>query len=165
MERQRMAHMDLTRCWSRAFCVVGLIGLLSISPAWGATAQQVEDAINKAKAYLDGLEKNGSWEASLPEGKGYQKDFEKGGLTALVTYALLAAGENPSDPRIHRAVAYLLKNTTEGTYAVSMRCQVWLSLGYPLKPEIKRAMVRPWRFEDARGGQSVLWLHAQRSGF
>ena len=49
-----------------------------------------------------------------------------GGYTALGTYALLASGESPNDPRIKAAVEFLKQADIVGIYAVAMRCQVWL---------------------------------------
>lgn len=61
-------------------------------------------------------------------------DFESrasrdhGGLTALVTYALLAAGESYQDPRLKGAVEFLERVNITGTYARSLRAHVWASL-------------------------------------
>ena len=49
-----------------------------------------------------------------------------GGYTAVSTYALLAAGESPNDPRIKSAVTFLKHCDMVGVYAVAMRLQVWL---------------------------------------
>jgi hypothetical protein len=37
----------------------------------------------------------------------------------LSTYALLAAGEDPQDPRIEKAVAFLRNADMVGTYAIA----------------------------------------------
>jgi hypothetical protein len=42
--------------------------------------------------------------------------------------ALLAAGENPQDPRLAPAVDFLKKADIVGTYALGVRCQVLLLL-------------------------------------
>mgnify|MGYP005851290669 CR=1 FL=1 len=49
-------------------------------------------------------------------------------LTAIATYALLASGENPNDPRIKQAVAFLMEADIVGIYALGMRAQVWTYL-------------------------------------
>ena len=51
-----------------------------------------------------------------------------GGITALITYSLLAAGENPQDPNIIAAVDFLKKAKIGGVYALGLRMQVWLLL-------------------------------------
>src|SRR5688500_2118567 len=98
--------------------------------------QRVDEAISKAKVWLYSQQKDGNWERSL-EGMGEHGD-QKTGYTALVTYALLAAGESPNDPRIQKAVEFLLKNDTTGVYALGLRCQVWYFLRQ--SPEVKAAM-------------------------
>ena len=65
------------------------------------------------------------WEpAKLPTGESKQR----GGYSALVVLALLSAGETFQDPRLRDAVSYLEKVGMDGTYAVSMRANVWAML-------------------------------------
>ena len=65
------------------------------------------------------------WEpAKLPTGESKQR----GGYSALVVLALLSAGETFQDPRLRDAVSYLEKVGMDGTYAVSMRANVWALL-------------------------------------
>lgn len=80
----------------------------------------VSPVIERAKAYLYKVQQNGLWEPSTnlsPEADG--------GLTALATYALLAAGENPQDPRLAKAVAYLKTLQSPNVYVQGMRAQIW----------------------------------------
>src|SRR3982751_4680032 len=63
----------------------------------------VESALGKAKAFLFARQINGNWEDAA-QGV-YQNDNsynggQWGGITALATYALLAAGENPQEARM-----------------------------------------------------------------
>lgn len=48
-----------------------------------------------------------------------------GGHTALATYTLLAAGEEPQSPRIQKSVDWLMGADIVGTYALGMRANVW----------------------------------------
>ncbi|HUB24970.1 MAG TPA: DUF4159 domain-containing protein [Tepidisphaeraceae bacterium] len=82
---------------------------------------------------------------SRPESPYYQygkvSGGQWGGLTALATYSLLAAGENPHDPRLARAIAFLKIADLRGIYAIAMRAQVWPYLNRN-DPQIHRAMAR-----------------------
>lgn len=134
--------------------------LLSMAALWvcmmapgarGATAQEVDTAIKKAVKFLyeKQNEVTGSWEevakpaptTPVNEIKGGQW----GGMTALVTYSLLAAGENPRDPRLKKAVDFLLRaDGMRGIYALGMRAQVWqfLPRDEPNKGLLERAIRR-----------------------
>ncbi|MEM7809091.1 MAG: hypothetical protein AAF561_13360, partial [Planctomycetota bacterium] len=70
-------------------------------------------------------------------------DGQWGGLTSIVTYALLAAGEDPSEnPKLQAAINGLTQAQIEGVYALGMRAQVWHNL--PPRPEYQRAMARDY---------------------
>ena len=47
------------------------------------------------------------------------------GLTAISTYALLAAGKNQTDKRLSSAIEFLVQNPSQGIYASACRCLVW----------------------------------------
>ncbi len=65
------------------------------------------------------------WEPTkLPTGESKQR----GGYSALVVLALLSAGETFQDPRLRDAVSYLETVGMDGTYAVSIRANVWAML-------------------------------------
>jgi hypothetical protein len=101
--------------------------------ATAATPEQIDAAIEKGKAYV--------FSQQLPAGR-WEKDAQRvgtdhaswvgrqgdtwGGYTALSTYALLAAGESPSNPKIKAAVEFLKRADIVGVYAIAMRLQVWL---------------------------------------
>jgi hypothetical protein len=88
----------------------------------------VEQAIRKAVAYLYKTQKGDNWEV-VPRrmgDTGYKVDETQwGGLTAMATYALLAAGESPQNPQVARAIAFLDKSEITGTYAMGMKLQIW----------------------------------------
>ena len=111
-----------------------------------ATPAEVEAAIAKGKQFLYSLQRpEGRWEPD-PQRKGNKHgDHPKmqgqswGGYSALATYALLAAGESPQDPRVTKAVNFLKGADITGTYSLGIRCQVWNHL--PPSPEM-RALAR-----------------------
>jgi hypothetical protein len=104
----------------------------------------VDDVVARAVKYLYQIQnrETGSWEVVPKPVNGDGPDVKGkqwGGLTAMATYALLAAGENPQDPRLARSITWLLENNLTGTYAVGLRSQVW-----PFLPEKhpQRALIR-----------------------
>ena len=86
----------------------------------GATSDQVEQALAKAKKYVYSQHKHGNWEKSVkPEEKSDDKlvNSQWGGQTAIAAYALLASGENPNtEPRLAEAIDFLKKARLGGTY-------------------------------------------------
>ncbi len=116
-----------------------LVLLVSAATLWAstATAQQdqkaeeskpirfsdeaVDKAIANARKYLwsQYQEKEGHWK---PRGS------YPGGHTALVTYALLSAGESPQKAEMKRAIEWLAKVKMVKTYSLGLRAQVWAML-------------------------------------
>ncbi len=106
---------------------------------------EIEKALNRAKAYLYAQQKNGNWDIPargkppVPNAKGevnvmdIQNSSQWGGLSALATYALLASGEKDQDARMLQAVEWLEKADIKGTYGIAMRAQVWNSM-----PNVKK---------------------------
>jgi hypothetical protein len=93
-----------------------------------APADPIEAAIHRGVEYLYKVQKGDNWEvSSTPRGDDAAKvdGAQWGGLTAMATYALLAAGESPQDPRVARAIAWLDKAQVMGTYAMGMKLQIW----------------------------------------
>ncbi len=135
--------------------------MLVAAPASAATPEQVETALNKAKAWLYAQQNaDGNWEKSpkpISTERNNQSGGQWGGRTAIATYALLASGESPQDPRILRAVEFLKQADIQGIYAVAMRAQVWYFL--PQTRETQHFMTRDAKFllnnvqtkDDARG--------------
>ena len=101
--------------------------LAAPAAARAATPAQIDQAITKAVSYLYARElPEKNWEFPSDPPHFYapgSRNFT--GRTALVTYALLAAGEHPTDPRLAGAIEFLERNPTNGTYAVGVRTQVW----------------------------------------
>ena len=119
--------------------LVALAGVASALPAGAATPREVEQAIANGKAYLYSLQRpDGSWPEPMPDDKGDGKHF--GGWTAIATYALLAAGESPQDPRMQKAVRWLGNADIQGIYSLGLRAQVWTFL--PLTNDVKQAVAR-----------------------
>ncbi|HSI32143.1 MAG: DUF4159 domain-containing protein [Phycisphaerae bacterium] len=128
------------RLWT---CVAALVvvGAVVAPASRGATPQQVEEAIKKAKEHLLNAQKAGNWEAVParrpeprpgPRGEVLITDIinssQYGGETALITYALIAAGESPQEPRIAAALKWLATQDLNGTYSAAMRAQIWYLL-------------------------------------
>lgn len=116
----------------RAFSVFALalalagVGLIPL-PARAASDEQVQSAMNKAKDYLYKIQQpNGLWEFG-----GLEHDAQ-GGLTAIATYSLLAAGESPSSTKLTQALAYLKKLNSGNVYVLGVRAQIWAFLGQTL---------------------------------
>lgn len=121
---------------------IAVVVLTCVGSARAASPRDVDEAISHAKEYLYSIQSNGNWEPvderldppkNMRSRAGY--DWVKSppggqwtGQTAIVVYALLAAGENPHDERLEPAIDFLRKNPTQGVYASAMRAQVWLLL-------------------------------------
>ena len=110
---------------------VALMGLVGPSCMGAVSSDEVEGAIKRAKEFLYSKQKQGNWEAAplgMINNDNSPTSGQWGGVTALVTYALLAAKESPQDARIVAAVEFLKKANIRGTYALGLRMQVWLLL-------------------------------------
>ncbi|MBI2826283.1 MAG: DUF4159 domain-containing protein [Planctomycetia bacterium] len=87
------------------------------------TAEQVREAIDRGVAFLKREQrKDGSWSEIGPQ--------VPGGITGLVTLALLNAGVPADDPQIHVALAYLRKIPPTSNYSVALQTMVF-SLAEP----------------------------------
>ena len=86
-----------------------LFMLVPLIPARAAVNHdQIEDALKRAReALLASQNKDGNWEESPPPKHVDERNGDRidggqwGGATALATYALLAAGENPQFKVVH----------------------------------------------------------------
>jgi hypothetical protein len=107
--------------------------LLAFTPlCFAATPEQVEIAIERGKNRLYALQTQaGHWEGDLA-------GTHVGGFTAMATYALLAAGEPPQDPRVEAGISWLVKNDIGLVYALGLRSQIWSLI--PMTDERKRAV-------------------------
>jgi len=129
----------------RVFTIVTAVLMAVAAPASAATPEQIDAALAKAKAWLYKAQKpDGTWEQSdAPQANqvaNSQTGGQWGGRTAIATYALLAAGESPQDPRLAKAIEFLKKADIRGTYALALRAQVWYFL--PHTTEVKQLMAR-----------------------
>ena len=104
----------------------------------------MDESIRRGKEFIYSQQKDGTWEkAAARDPTTRPSDItggQWGGMTALATYALLAGGESPEDPRIKQAVQFLLKADIVGTYALGLRANVWNLL--PKSPEVKQAIYK-----------------------
>ncbi|MGF1632288.1 MAG: DUF4159 domain-containing protein [Phycisphaerae bacterium] len=127
--------------------VVAVASLTLPQVAAGATPEQVDKAVTDAVKFLyDKQNDRGTWDIprrTADSGSG-TNGGQWGGRTALMTYALLAAGESPEDPRLARAIKWLEEAEIVGVYAIGMRAQVWANL--PDTPESRRRLLREAQF-------------------
>jgi hypothetical protein len=124
--------------------------LFAPSPAIAADPDAVDKAIAKGVEFLSGRKnfvEKGHWEDVDKRGEG--KDGPSitgpqwGGRTALCTYAILASGVSPNDPKVKRPIEFLRKADIIGYYALGLRSQVWLFV--PSTPENRDAVVRDFK--------------------
>src|SRR4051812_19205734 len=112
-----------------SIAVVVLLSLFT-STVRAASVEQVEAAIRKGVDHLYAVQSGDNWD------NGWNQDNSNtGGRTALVTYALLAAGESPQNPKLKSGIDFLLKQKPLGIYTLGLRCNVWFLL--PQTPEVK----------------------------
>src|SRR3954465_3495232 len=113
------------------FWVIGaLVVVLAAQAARAAPVEEVEKAIRAGVDHLYQIQSGDNWDNGWNQDNG-----NTGGRTALVTYALLAAGESPQNPKLKSAVDFLLKQKPPGIYTLGLRCNVWFLL--PQTPEVK----------------------------
>lgn len=134
------------RC-SGYLLAAALVVLTAPRAATAASPKEVNAAIDKAVKYLYEVQQESNWEmtqAPTSDEKPSVRGKQWGGLTAMATYALLAAGENPQDPRVARAINWLLDNELSGTYAVGLRAQVWQFIPekHPQRAKVRAAIKR-----------------------
>jgi hypothetical protein len=110
------------------------------------TPAQIQDAIDKGKAFLYSKQFNGNWEVvATPKPSGEfpnnPSGLQFGGMTALATFALLSCGDTPSNnDNVKAAVEWLKKVDMRGTYALGLRSQIWNLL--PEDESIKKVRKR-----------------------
>ena len=128
-----MARRDTCRIHGLTFALAAAIagGWFGAGPAGGATPAQVDQAIAKGVKLLYSRQKpDGSWEYEAKRDEKAARSSEVGGQwggkTALIAYALIAAGEDVHSPKLAAAIEWLKKADLVGVYALGVRCQVWL---------------------------------------
>ena len=119
-----MARRDMLVC-----SFLALLTACSCAPALAATPEEVDQAIQRGRQWLLSQQQPaGHWElVEKPENDGPAdtKGGQWGGITALATYALIAAGEKPQSPKIQDAVTFLKQANLRGVYALGLRAQLW----------------------------------------
>ena len=104
------------------------------------SADKLSGAMQRGVDYLYKAQKHESWEFTAigdPGGEANQTSTtgpNRGGQTAVAVWALLSAGENPTDPRLAPAIDFLKKADIVSTYSLGIRCQVMTML--PPKPDV-----------------------------
>ena len=151
-----------TACAGVCFGVfVGLAALVSCDVRAAraeVTAQQVRDALNSAVAFLKDRQNqvDGSW--GDPPG-------QPGGLTSLVTLALISAGEEPSSPAIQKALGYLeALGNPKMTYATSLQTMVFCAAD-PRKYQARIGENARWlESTQMNGDRAGAWAYSGRQG-
>jgi hypothetical protein len=138
----------------RSLLLALLLGLCAATTHAAIDPDRIDRSLARAKEYLYKQFADDNWEKAL-EHHGDQKT----GHTALVVYALLSAGEDPTEPRIAKAIQYLRKTDTTGIYALGIRCQVWLLLPRT-DPENRRMMNK-----DAAKIRSAILTDGEGKGY
>src|SRR5437762_14137610 len=116
-----------------AMLALSLAGVDSICA--GANPRQVDQAISRGISFLYSKQHDGNWEvvAKPQSGPGIfagdVKGSQWGGISALCTFALLAAGESAHAPRIAKAIEWLRTADLRATSAVGARAHVWPRIG------------------------------------
>jgi hypothetical protein len=150
----------------RIVAVILLLSLAATAARAQSSAAEIEQALKRAKAYLYSIQKGGHWDLpqrappAREDARGMmsltdiQNSSQWGGLSALVTYSLLAAGDSPQDPRLAAAIEFLKKAEINGTYALGVRLQVWNSMP---------AALRKQTLEFAKRDRDLLLLKNKRT--
>lgn len=118
---------------SVSLCLCGLLALSRPAPAQSeiTAANLTDEHVRKAiDALVDALYNKKAGERVWEPEKVAPGDSTRqgGGYTALVTLAMLSAGQTYQDPRLRDAIDYLERVSMDGTYAMCMRINVWSRL-------------------------------------
>lgn len=94
-----------------------------VTTGLSATPEQIEKAIERGKAYLYSTQRDGIWDSYPPRGK-MNWPMQEGGRTCLAVYSLLACGEKPTDPRLTKAIDFVIDFETDKTYVLGVKALV-----------------------------------------
>lgn len=110
------------RWWIVSFLAAAFLGGAPLAPARAdVTATQVRQAIQQGVNYLESIQHpDGSWDDFGPY---------RGGMTALITLALLTCGEPLDEPHVARALESLRAVEPRHTYVVSLQTMVLAKTG------------------------------------
>ncbi len=130
-----------------------LAALTALIASWAsaATSDQIDTALQKAKAYVYSRQRRGNWEshATPPTDEEVKKSGTSitagqwGEQTALAVYALLAAGDSAQDDKLIPPIKFLQTSNFWGVYAFGAKTQM-----YPFLPST--ADVRRKASEDVQ---------------
>lgn len=114
----------------------GVVDAVAAPAADQVTDEGVRDAAQRMRGWLYAQQRpDGSWEEGV---KGTWKSKQPaGGVTALVTYALLASGESFQEPALARSLDWLERAELKGTYAVALRAHVWARMPDAFGPKLE----------------------------
>ena len=119
--------------------IIAFVALLTspqVTYAKRLKPKEIKKTIAKGVEYIYKLQKpDGTW----PESRGF-----KGGTTALAVYALLSAGESVKNPKIDKALKWMMdkKNAVPQIYTMGMRCNAFLQAYKQNKGKYKDALIK-----------------------
>ncbi len=132
--------------WSRTALVAVAAAAAAVGPAArpaaAATPEQITQMIDRATAAIySTIGPDHNWELAPkrnPKAKAGEDETggQWGGRTALMVYALIAAGEDVHSPKLAPAIEWLKHADLVGVYALGVRSQVWLLM--PETPETRK---------------------------
>ncbi|MBI1249678.1 DUF4159 domain-containing protein [bacterium] len=154
-ENLRLFPQKITSCCTLIVAIFLFVPALQAQPRparRSVTPQDVRNAMDKAVRYLKKTQKqNGSWQDYA--------EFE-GGVTSLVTLALLEAGVPKDDPAIQKALTALRSIRCETTYALSLQTMVFCAVD-PQKDlqKIKANAALLESFQTVSGERAGMWTY------
>ena len=80
----------------------------------------------------------------------------KGGLTSIVAYALLSAGESPQQHDMRQALEWLARIDMQKTYCLGLRCQVWAVLGERGSEARSQPAMSDWKQRLSRDADKII---------
>lgn len=130
-----------------AFLFIGGTEAPRVAQALPPTDEAVDQCVNRLIERLKNCQQTqGSRKGSFAE---EMEGVHAGGVTSLVTYALLAAGVPWHDPVIESAVKYLAEHPLPGTYSRALRANVWALMAGRVTNDAYRAQCRRMLQADA----------------
>lgn len=116
-----------------------LLALGPVAPVLAVTDAQVGQAIDQLVQFLYKQQNaQGHWDDAERGDGNHSEGLQYGGTSALVTYALLAAGESYQKPQMKRAINALANFDIKGTYATALRMHVWSHLPDSFEPALRK---------------------------
>ncbi|MFM8253356.1 MAG: DUF4159 domain-containing protein [Planctomycetota bacterium] len=137
------------------------VGVLAITESLRAevTATQVRDAISRAVEDLKGRQ-------TKPAGSWGELGSQAGGLTGLVTLALLSCGESADSPTVKASLQYLESlGNPQMVYATSLQTMVFCAAN-PQRYRVRIGENVAWleQVQQKQGNRSGSWGYSDRQG-